>query len=266
MHSENFCRTHFPVVLESSNSQWWSHEVYHRMNVESHHMPAVDTYQPNAAQIDAYYVNNAPNADLEGAMRYLVMAGSEYRRVKSVAKERPSAQEVADRLLRKERNTFMHRLYRSMNSERLVELRDSEPKVYWAKIFDFMRKMSLERNKLGLWASTNSLAHLYDDLLIASLASHRVLYFKRSVSLISPENVVYCLFMREYLASVRHRLPRFIGKQVIEEGYHFPNYIYDLGRKRNELLESERHMAGDIVNDYHNDWQSFKSAVKKTIF
>ena len=49
LHSENYCRTHFPVVLESSNSQWWSHEVYHRMNVESHHMPAVDTYQPNAA-------------------------------------------------------------------------------------------------------------------------------------------------------------------------------------------------------------------------
>lgn len=160
----------------------------------------------------------------------------------------------------------MHRLYKSMNSERLVELKDQEPKVYWAKLYDLLSKMSIERNKLGLWASSNRLVHLYDDILIAALTSHRVLYFKRSVSLISPENVIYCMFMREYLASVKSRLPWFMGRTIIEEGYTFPNYILELGRKQNEVLESERHMAGDMVNDYHTDWMTFKSAVKKTFY
>ena len=198
-------------------------------------------------------------------MRYLVSASSEYRRVKA-SKDKVSASDVADRLLRKERNTFRHRLYKAMNSERLVELKDCESKVYWAKLYDLLRKMSKERNKLGLWAISNRLVHLYDDPLVAALTSHRVLYFKRSVSLISPENVVYCLFMREYLDSVRGRLPWFMGRQIVEEGYHFPNYIYDLGRKHNEIMESERHMVGDLVTDYHNDWQTFKSAVKKTMY
>ena len=40
-------------------------------------------------------------------MRYLVSASSEYRRVKA-SKDKVSASDVADRLLRKERNTFRH--------------------------------------------------------------------------------------------------------------------------------------------------------------
>lgn len=69
------------------------------MNIESHHMPAVDTYQPNTQQIDSYYINNQPNSDIYSAMRYLVNANAEYRRVKSVSKGKVSASDIASRLL-----------------------------------------------------------------------------------------------------------------------------------------------------------------------
>lgn len=44
-HTENFSRNHFPVVLESSNSAFWSHDIFMELGLMYYHFPALDLYR-----------------------------------------------------------------------------------------------------------------------------------------------------------------------------------------------------------------------------
>lgn len=42
--TDNYSRNHFPILLESSNSYFWSHDIFDQLNLGYHHYPALDTY------------------------------------------------------------------------------------------------------------------------------------------------------------------------------------------------------------------------------
>lgn len=43
-NTENYSRNHFPIILETSNSQLWCNDLYRDLNIGYHNFPAVDLY------------------------------------------------------------------------------------------------------------------------------------------------------------------------------------------------------------------------------
>lgn len=89
-YNEHSNRMHFPVVLESADSQFWSHELYLRMDVDFNQYPAVDLMTPSHAQMMSWVAGNTNHTDFLACTRYAYFAQSVYEKMKLIKYPPPS--------------------------------------------------------------------------------------------------------------------------------------------------------------------------------
>lgn len=185
-HTENYSRNHFPTILETTDSYFWSHELFERLNLEYHHFPGIDFYTPTYQQLLSTYQTAQPNTDIYASMRYQFLAHREYKKIKAVREssrllakkpyrlgagssevvlEDALREEVSKTIEEEERNKFMHKFYKGLMDDQVLHSPDQN--VFLYKIINLMESFSKEKNKFGLWAVMHTQTHYYDDPLIS---------------------------------------------------------------------------------------------------
>lgn len=233
LYTDNYSRNHFPVVIESSDSQFWSHTIFSKLDIDVHHYPAFDLYSPTFGQIKSTFLTSFQGQDSWAAIRYAVLAGIEHRRLKLInERHHPVIEAVAADMMEKEQVTFEAKLCRALADDGLAMLSDSEADVLFGRLTGLLQQFGLEKNKLGLFTRFHATAHYYDDDLIAVLARHRLLYFKRHHAMIALDSPVYTAFCRKFVASLKSRIGLWHRLKIMnasrQESYFFPNYIWHL--------------------------------------
>ena len=255
--TDSHSRNHVPVVIESSDSRFWSNDLHERLDAKYDEFPAVDLCSPSLDQIKSTYVFGE-TTDTTQVVKHVLFPHLTYRRLKEAAKYNEFTRNLriddhATLLLLKERNIFQARLYRALACPEIADLADSEPLVLLGKVCNLTTKLATEKHRLGLFAGGESSAHYYTDLVVSvicthqALADHRVLYFKRHHSLICYSQPAASKFGEEYAASVRKRLGFFdrlkLRKAISAEGYTFKNYLYRISLDPDEAQNTRRPLA-----------------------
>lgn len=168
LYTDTYSRNHFPVILETRDSEFWAHRIFSKLDIDFHHYPAFDLYSPSQDQIKSTYMSNNDNVDDWAVLRYATMAGLEHRRQVNIKGRQPvSIDSMAADMIEKERNTFNAKLCKAMADDQLATMRDCEVHAYYGKMLNLLYNFGKERQKLGLYTFYYSTIHFYDDLFIS---------------------------------------------------------------------------------------------------
>jgi len=264
-HTDSHSRIHFPILIESADSQYWSYQLFESLDSAMNKYACADVYSPSYQQIQAYYINAQPDTDLLGTTRHLLWARGEYERLKR-AKRDVSKDAIVKESIDRERNAYMAKLYKGLTSEYLAEYGQVGNPALVLKILSLLGQMAKPRNRLGLFAGTTYAGHYYTDPLVSALSSEGALYFKRYSSLIVPESNLGHLFLGEYVARLRRRYPSLFLPVVSHHYYYYLNYLYMLGSDREFGYEGERAMTRgnplSPVPSFNREWSAIKKGLQ----
>jgi hypothetical protein len=75
---------HFPIVLESADSYFWSYELFLRMDLDFDHYPAVDLMVPSYNQMVSWVAGATSHTDLIAHTRYAYFTQAVYEKMKLI--------------------------------------------------------------------------------------------------------------------------------------------------------------------------------------
>lgn len=167
-YTDTYSRNHFPIIIETENSEFWSHKVFMKLDIEYHHYPAFDLYSPSQTQIRSTYMGNSDTANNWAIIRYAFMAGLEHRRQTNLkGKHTTSIDEFSKDMIEKERVMFNSKLCKVLADDQLATLKDTEAHVFYGKLLNLLYNFGKEENKLGLFTYYYHTNHYYDDTFVS---------------------------------------------------------------------------------------------------